>query len=100
MERRPLATDRSRGLSEKNSLRFLRDRRLRVDFFRFGIGTRDRRLRLDPFKPSLQIRKALQLLSLALVGYNPWVTRHVGDGIHASDEIAIGQALIEDTIEA
>ena len=31
---------------------------------------------------------------------NPWISRHIGDGILARDERAIGKVLIKDTVEA
>src|SRR5208282_3431392 len=95
-----LASECGCRLSEKDALGFLRDRRLRVDFFCLGIGAHDCRPRLDALKPSLQVWEVLQFLSLAFVGNNPRVSRHVGDGVVAGDELAIGKALIEDAVEA
>ena len=77
-----------------------RDGRLRIDVFCLVIGTHNCRSRLDTLKPSLQVRKVLQLLALAFVGNDPWISRHVGDGVFARDEVAIGKPLIEDAIEA
>src|ERR1700683_509152 len=89
-----------RRLAEKDPLGFLRDSRLRIDVFCLVIGTHNCRSRPDTLKPSVQARKVLQLLTLAFVGNDPWINRHVGDGVFACDEVATGKPLIEDAIEA
>src|SRR5208282_6336366 len=93
-----LASECGCRLSEKDALGLLRDRRLRVDLFCLVIGAHNCRPRLDALKPSLQVWKVLQLLSLAFVGNNPRVSRHVGDGVLARNERAISKALIEDAV--
>src|SRR5271168_2275668 len=94
------ASDCGRSLTEKDPLRFLRDSRLRVDLFCLVIGAHNCCPRLDTFKPSLQMGKILQLLALTFVGNDPWISRHVGDGVAAGDKLAIGKAPVEDAIKA
>src|SRR5215216_2064475 len=81
------------GLAEKHFLCGVRHRRAerRVDLLRLFIGAHRRRAGLDRLEPALQMREIVEILPLALMRHDPGIRSHVGDGISAGDELAVGK---------
>src|SRR3954449_623838 len=91
------------GLAEQQLAFFLgSDRRLaviRIDLLGLGVGTHGGGPLADGLEPALQMREVVDVLALVLVRHDPGIARHVGDRVIAGDELAVGQALVEDTVE-
>src|SRR5262245_52106111 len=92
-----------RGLAEQDPALFLgavdRLAEIRIDLFRLGVGAPRGRALAGGFGPAPELRDIADTLPLGLAGNHPGITHHVGDRILASDEFAIGQALVEHAIE-
>ncbi len=89
-----------RRLAEQDFRRILVDGRLSVDLLRAIIGAHRRRAVANRLEPALEVGKILELLALPLVGHDPRIAGHVRDRIMLPrDESAIGEALVEHTIE-
>lgn len=72
----------------------------RVDLLGAGIGALRGRSCRDGLEPALQVREIREVLLLALVRHDPGVAGHVGNGVVARDEFALGQLLVEHGVQA
>src|ERR1700728_3740945 len=97
--RGPSTADSCSRLSEQYAAGGLGDGRLSVYLLSDRIGALHRGPRADRLEPALEVRKVLELLTLPLVGHDPGIACHVGDGIGPGDEFAIGEPLVEHRIE-
>ena len=70
-----------------------------LTFFTMFIGAHRRRPRCDHVEPFLQMREVRDLLMLPLVQHRPRIARHVGDGVLAGQERAIGEPLVHHAVK-
>src|SRR3954447_19614431 len=91
------------GLAEQQLAFFLgSDRRLaviRIDLLGLGVGAHGGGPLADGLEPALEMREVVDVLALVLVRHDPGIARHVGNGVIAGDELAIGEALVEYAIQ-
>src|SRR2546426_12194694 len=96
------ALNRGRGLAEQDGalLRGANAAEIGIDRLCLLVGAHDCGARADCFEPALEMREIFELLTLALVGHDPGIARHVGDRIIAGEERAIGELLVEHAVES
>src|SRR4051812_27701039 len=87
-------------LPEENLARFLVHGRLDVDFLGAGISALRSGPGPDGLEPPLQLGETVQILTLPLVGYNPGVNRHIGDGVLRADELATAKMAVQNAVQA
>src|ERR1035438_5734259 len=84
-----------RRLTEQNFSRLMAAGRVAADRRAALIGTQSGGTAFDGLEPALQVRKVIKILPLCFVRYDPRIGRHVGNGVGAGDEFAIGETLIQ-----
>src|SRR5690606_23260795 len=75
------------------------DGRAGVDLFDQGISPLSCGTRANTLKPTLQMWEVVQILALALVGDNPGVAGHIGNGVVPSNEVALLQMFVQHAVE-
>src|SRR5436309_12091512 len=89
----------SPALSEENFFGFFGHRLTCIDGLSNGVCSLHCIASLNRFKPALDVGKVIEVLPLSIVQKDPRITGHIGDGVSARDEFAIGQALIKHAVE-
>jgi hypothetical protein len=56
-------------------------------------------VRTDRLEPALEIGKVVQILLLVFMRNNTGVTRDIGNGVLARDEVPVGEPLVEHCIQ-
>src|SRR3981189_1438309 len=79
-----------RRLTEQNFSRLFIDRRIGVYRRAALVGAHGGGTGLDALEPAVQMRKVVEILTLRFMRHDPRIGSHVGDGISAGDELAVG----------